>query len=291
MRIHSDNTPEFRGLVITQFKETLSMKGTFTTPYRPQWNGLCERMNQMIESTNTWDKSLDLVTMAYRATLQTSTGFTPNMLVTSKENNMPCDLIYGSPKSRGNLCNYDCYCTYVEDLRNLMVGGYFNARQCLGEAAIRQKIYYDRDTTPCHFKKGNWIIYWHKPTSMQPLSSGWTGPFVVTEKVSVVDYKIQLKPEGSSNVVHVDQLRLHPCHQERTNWTGDMSRREVKRIATRGTDPLRPRTTTVGMSIACQTSDTDPIIVESNNPTPKVTVHRSTRKKRRPIRLVYYLQI
>ncbi len=77
MRIHSDNAPEFRGHVITQLKEMLSMKGTFTTPYSPQSNGLCKRMNQTIENNikctvrekqNTWDKSLDLVMMTYRAT-------------------------------------------------------------------------------------------------------------------------------------------------------------------------------------------------------------------------------
>ncbi len=65
----------------------------------------CEHMNQMIENIikftvreerSTWDKSLDLVMMAYRATPQTSTGFTPNMLVTGKEMNIPVDLIYGS---------------------------------------------------------------------------------------------------------------------------------------------------------------------------------------------------
>ncbi len=120
MRIHSDNAPEFRVYVITQLKEMQSMKGTFRKLYRPQSNGLCERMNQTIENIikctvrekwNTWDKSLYLVMMAYRPTPQTSTEFTPNMLVTSKENNMPCDFIYGSQKSGGNLCNYDCYCT------------------------------------------------------------------------------------------------------------------------------------------------------------------------------------
>ncbi len=92
----------------------LSMKGTFTTPYRPQSNGLCERMNQTIENIIkctvredriNWNKSLDLVMMAYRSTPQTSTGFTPNMLVTGKETNM----IYGSPNSRNRLHNYDCY--------------------------------------------------------------------------------------------------------------------------------------------------------------------------------------
>ncbi len=50
VRIHSDNAPEFRGHVITQLKKMLCMKGTFTTPYRPQSNGLCECMNQTIEN-------------------------------------------------------------------------------------------------------------------------------------------------------------------------------------------------------------------------------------------------
>ncbi len=50
VRIYSDNAPEFRGHVITQLKKILSLKGTFTTPYRPQSNVLCERMKQTIEN-------------------------------------------------------------------------------------------------------------------------------------------------------------------------------------------------------------------------------------------------
>ncbi len=107
------------------------------------------------EDRATWDKSLDLVMMAYHATLQILTGFTPNMLVTGKETNMPVDLFYGSPNSRRKLHNYDCYCSSVEDLRNSMVVTYFRTRTCLGDATNRQKMYYDRDTTPRHFKKGD----------------------------------------------------------------------------------------------------------------------------------------
>ncbi len=102
-----------------------------------------------------WDKSIDLVMMAHRSTPQTSTGFTPNMLVMGKEMNMCVDLIYGSPNSRRKLHNYDCYCNYVEDLRNSMIDAYFRTRTCLGEAANRQKMCYDRDTTPHHSKKGD----------------------------------------------------------------------------------------------------------------------------------------
>ncbi len=78
-----------------------------------------------------------------------------------------------------------------------------------------QKMYHDRDTTPCDFRKGDWVIYWHKPTAMQTLSSGWTDPYVVTEKVSVIDYRIQLTPTGLSKVVHIDQLVLDPWHMQR----------------------------------------------------------------------------
>ncbi len=91
--------------------------------YRPQLNGLCERINQIIrniikctvrENRKMWDLSLPFIMMVYRATPQFSTWFTPNMLVTGRENNMPCDLIYGTPTSRGDLHNYCCYCVYVE---------------------------------------------------------------------------------------------------------------------------------------------------------------------------------
>ncbi len=112
--------------------------------------------------------------MAYRSTPQTSTGFTPNMLVTGKETNMHVDVIYGSPNSRRRLHNYDCYCNCAEDLQNSMIDAYFRNRTCLGEAANKQKMYYDRDTSPHHFKKGDRVIYWDKPTTMQTLSSGLT---------------------------------------------------------------------------------------------------------------------
>ncbi len=79
-----------------------------------------------------------------------------------------------------------------------MVDAYFRTRKCLGDAATRQKMYYNRDTAPRHFKKGDRVIYWHIPNAMQTLSSGWTGPDVVTEKFSVVDYRIQLNPTGPS---------------------------------------------------------------------------------------------
>ncbi len=74
---------------------------------------------------------------------------------------------------------------------------------------------------------------------MQTLSSGYTGPFVVTERVSVVDYRIQLNPDGSSKVVHVDQLWLDPCHQDRINWIRDdlTCLKDLNNVVAKGTLP------------------------------------------------------
>ncbi len=62
---------------------------------------------------------------------------------------------------------------------------------------------------------------------MQTLSNGWTGPFIVIEKVSIINYRNQLNPTGPSKVVHFDQLILDPCHQDRANWIRDELARQI----------------------------------------------------------------
>ncbi len=59
----------------------------------------------------------------------------------------------------------------------------------------------------------------------------------MTDKVSVVDYRIQMNPTGPSKVVHVDQLILDPCHQYRANWVIDaLARRIEEQVIDVGTD-------------------------------------------------------
>ncbi len=131
-----------------------------------------------------------------------------------------------------------------------------------------------------------------KPTVIQTLSIGWTGPFLVTEKVSVVDYRVQLKLTGLSKVVQVDQLILDPCHQDRANWVRDELAHQIKeKVINVGTDPIVSQQTTAGVSIACQTFDTDPIIISKDKSALMIMVRRSSRRRRKPSHLIYYLHI
>jgi len=226
LRMHCDNAPEFRGHVLAQMRDILGVRGTFTSPYRPKANGLCERTNQTIEGIlrtlistkrDTWDKELPFALMSYRATPHSSTGFTPNMLCFGRENAMPADIMFGhsgalSPRS------YQCYCDYVDNLRKVMTESYGRARHVLGVAAMRQKVYHDEDTAPRFFKVGDWVLYYHKPSSRQTLDSGWRGPYVVVKKLSAVDYLIQKDPPlEPPRTAHCDDLQMD-IEPERTNW-------------------------------------------------------------------------
>ncbi len=85
-------------------------------------------------------------------------------------------------------------------------------------------------------------------------------------------------------MVHVDQLILDPCHQDRANWVRDKLSRQIDEwVINVGTDPIVSQQTTVGVSIECQTSDTDPIVVCNDKVAPTIIIHRSLRPKRKPV--------
>ncbi len=158
--------------------------------------------------------------MAYQATPHSTTVFSPNVMVYGKENAMPCDIMYGQTGAVYNR-QHGCFCEYVVKLRTNMVLVYVRAHQTMSIAANRQRIYHDEETATRFFKPGDCFFYWNKPKSLQTLSSGWTGPFVVVEKVTPIDYTIQFALDGRKNTVHCDELQMDPCDQNRPNWVKD----------------------------------------------------------------------
>ncbi len=230
LRFHCDKAPEFESVVLAQVFQMLGIKKTRTTAYRPQSNGLCERTNQTIENIlkatvnghcNDWDLHLPYALMSYRATPQSSTGLSPNMIVFGKENPMPIDLVFRVKNEPSPWINPDgssCFCSYTEWLRDAMSECYVTARDTMQIAANRQKRYYDRDCKPRSFEVGDWVMYYHKPTALLTLNSGWTGPFVVIRKFNSVDYEITADPSSPIISTHIDYLRDCPPNEGKPNW-------------------------------------------------------------------------
>ena len=74
--------------------------------YHPSGDGLVERFNQTLErllshnvaeNQRDWDVQLPAMLLAYRATPQSSTGYTPAYLLFGRELCLPQDVAYGLP--------------------------------------------------------------------------------------------------------------------------------------------------------------------------------------------------
>ena len=114
--LHTDRGPEFTSNLIKEMCRLFQMDKTTTTPYRPQSDGLAERMNRNIidllfkfvsENLEDWDEHLPYIMAAYRATVQEPTKCTSNLLMLGRETNMPIDLIYPLPRNQEMPCQIE----------------------------------------------------------------------------------------------------------------------------------------------------------------------------------------
>ena len=104
--LHTDQGKNFDSRLFKDVCQLLGIKKTGTTAYHPSGDGLVERFNQSLErllshyvaeNQRDWDVQLPAMLLAYRATPQSSTGYTPAYLLFGREVCLPQDVAYGLP--------------------------------------------------------------------------------------------------------------------------------------------------------------------------------------------------
>ena len=212
--IHSDQAPEFMSELMTELHELLEIQRTRTCPYRPQSDGLVERLNRTLidmlskfcnENLNDWDNHLPYLISAYRATRNESTQCSPNLLMLGREITFPVDLVYPDERER----DYQCPVSYVEWVRRAMRENFEKAREHLGRAAERQKRNYDERAEPRKFNIGDWILRFYPPNLRNKLNPIYIGPYEVVAKPGVLTYSLRRPGERKCITVHVDHLKKY----------------------------------------------------------------------------------
>ena len=96
--LHTDQGRNFESTMIKEVCQLLGIVKTRTTPYHPQSDGLVERFNRTLlnllslaasENEQEWDLHLPMVMLAYRTSVQESTGCTPFYLMFGREARLP----------------------------------------------------------------------------------------------------------------------------------------------------------------------------------------------------------
>ena len=118
--------------------------------------------------------------MAYRATPQSSTGVSPNMMMLGRQVNLPLDIMY--EKLHDHSDNQEV--EYITSLEERMAKAHDYARTQLGKNDNRQK-YYDIKSSGKTFERGDfvWLFCPGKKVGISPkLQRFWTGPYLIVEK-------------------------------------------------------------------------------------------------------------
>ena len=213
--VFSDQGKNFDSKLFQQVCSLLEMAKLRTTPYRPSSNGQVERMNREILNKlrvhidghqSIWDRFLPFIGMAMRATVNRSTGFTPNMLMLGREVTLPMDLLADLPQHKELS---DSEAEYVQILRDTLQDIHNCAREKLGSALTSRKKSYDRKSKMDNYDVGDLVYLLNsagcigQSRKLQPI---YTGPHLIIKKISEILFAT-VNSRGRQQVIHHDRLR------------------------------------------------------------------------------------
>ncbi len=224
--LHSDQGRNFESKVMAEVCNVLGVDKTRTTPLNPKSDGFIERFNRTMlnmvaalidpdQNQQDWEEVLPFALMAYRSSVQESTGETPYEMLHGEEMELPIDLSSPivEPEQERNMTT-----DYAQNLRQKLRTAHERVRENLKQAARRQKRNYDRGiiTTVIPVESFVWLHQEIRKKGRCPkLQFKWDGPYLVIAKLSDVVYRIQKSPQSRPKVVHFD--RLKPYEGEKLN--------------------------------------------------------------------------
>ncbi len=183
----SDKGQEFMAKIVKSLCELFKVKRIYTTPYHPQTNAACERMNQTIgqalramgntKQTN-WPDILPGIMMAYRKTLHSSTGFSPFYMLFGREMRAPIDIGLApredAPKSTRE---------YIQGVIQNIKTAHEVAKINIEQTQQQYKNQYDHKTKTPTYKEGQKVLknsYKVQKGKSRKLTVKWIGPFFIT---------------------------------------------------------------------------------------------------------------
>ena len=186
-QILCDNGREFKNQLLDELFDRLNIDRAFTTAYSPSTNGATERLHRTLnimlakvvaQDQRDWCERLPMVMAAYRSSVHTTTGFSPNFLVYGREVNAPIDVMLGRPDEP----QYDSVDDHVQRKLDLLESAYRIARENLNACSACSKNHYQVRVHPKTIAVGDWVWFYspRRFVGKSPkFQRNYSGPFLV----------------------------------------------------------------------------------------------------------------
>ena len=213
--IHSDQGRIFESKIFKLLMQSLEIEKTRTNAFRPQSNAVIERMNRTLQNMlakcvndekNNWLTQLPYVMRAYRISVHESTGYTPHFLVYGQEICLPINFMYPSPNDHLSSGTND----FVSARKLGFQKAYESARSALHQSQKRRNALFNRKVHGPLYQEGKKVLL-HSPVvpvGKPPKIFGpWKCPYVITQDINDVTYRIEDPLTNKQLVVHYDRLK------------------------------------------------------------------------------------
>ncbi|CAC5393704.1 unnamed protein product [Mytilus coruscus] len=211
----SDNGKNFRSNLVKEICKLMNTKKTFTTAYHPETDGLVERFNGTLTAMlsmyvsghqRDWDTFIPFVLFAYRTSLHESIQETPFFLIHGRDPVLPVEAAMCPPT-----ITYTSSDDYKSEMVTRLQEAFTLAKDNLQAAQRKQKEQYDLKSDVINYAIGDKIWVFNpstKPGLSTKLLHNWHGPYVIIDKLSDVNYKIQMcDSKKSEQTVHVNRIK------------------------------------------------------------------------------------
>ena len=214
--ILSDRGSQFTGDMMKEVYRLMAVRGLYTTPYHPQCNGACERLNGVLkkmlkrlcaEQPKLWPKFINPLLFAYREAEHRATGFSPFFLMYGRNVRGPLHILKESlegdvPRDEETRTAYQ----YVLELQERISQTLKLANDELKKAGIKSAKYCNRKSKLRDLKPGDKCLLL-LPNSENKLIAQWQGPYDITGKKSDVVFTINVK--GQNKNFHINMLKKY----------------------------------------------------------------------------------
>ena len=213
----SDGSTNFDSKLFREVCKFLQIEKVKTSVMRPQANGVTERFNRTLATMLTmyctqdqkdWDLYLPQVMMAYRSSVHSSTGQSPNKMVYGREIMLPMAAVIGQPKGENPGTVED----YVKNLQVKLQQVHQLARTNLKKTANYRKKHYDIKSSKRVLASGQAVWLYEpskRPGVCAKLTPKWKGPALVLQKLDDLTYLVKIKSNTPAKIYHIDRLRAY----------------------------------------------------------------------------------
>jgi len=216
--IHSDNGPQYAARVVEEFTHLFKMKKSVTLPYRPQANGINERVNGEVMRHLTaltmddtavkanWSLSLPIVARIINYSYHSAIGTYPAKLLYGRNTNGTGILLDGidlPEPQRHQVPGFDYLKTLMRIQKDVI-----SAAQRFQAKIIEKRVSKKPEGKHVLYRAGDFVLASYPSQKPDKLSPRWRGPMLVVEKVKTNTYKVQhLNDRSRTEILHLSRLR------------------------------------------------------------------------------------